>query len=161
MSFEINAFIDKKNKIITNSNQNLKLSNDFISKLNYCKKYMYANSNGWIYDYLINGFDLISISKKYLSLYYNPLKNKENTCCELLEAFIVYKNNHTINNKTAKYLITSIGIIGSHWYYNERGEFQIIFLTVKDIIKELDGDGFFIWLNKISKKIEQFYIIIK
>lgn len=160
MNSEINHTI--KNKTIRyNSNitfnkslidKKYNLTNNFIMKLIYCKKYMGEYSCGWIVDYIFDNVDLITISKKFLSTYYKRWGNKDNVCYEIFETFILYKNNIEIDYKIAIYLSNSVGIIGTHWYYDVDINFKIIFLTVKDIINELDGDGYFTWLEKMSRK---------
>lgn len=138
---------------ISNSNDNfkkyknkLKYSNDFVEKINLCKNNLGLNNYGWIYRYIFLNKPLIDIAKKFLlDAYYN----KENVCYELFCAYYKFKNNISISWKLARYLKYSLGILGTGWYYDNENKFRIIFFTIKDIIKELDGEEFFIWIDKM------------
>lgn len=122
-------------------------SDDFIKYIYICKYNMCITSISWICDNIIKKIPLIEIAKKFLQFNDNLSYSQKSTCYELFEIFCFYKNNRPINYKLARYLKYCNGILGSGWYFDDEYKFKIIFFTVKDIIKELDGNGFFIWLD--------------
>jgi len=137
--------------ILSNSIKQKKINNEFIKKMELCKNNICSNSFNLIRNNIVNKIPLIEIVKNYLNIYnefeYNYKSGQRNVYYELFETFYMYKNNIPINYKLARYLIHSIGILGSGWYFNKKYEFVMVFFSVKDIIEEFDGDGFYIWLN--------------
>lgn len=135
--------LDKKNN----------LSREFIKKMNICKQNIYSNNYIWISQYILDGIDIISITEKFLQSETYYKLEKKSTSYELFEAFYLYKNNQSIGYKLARYLKHCVGILGSVGYFDEKNKFKIIFFTIKDIILELDGNGFFTWINKMCEII--------
>ena len=127
--------------------QNKILNTNFVKKMELCKDNSCLYPFNSIKNSIINGDSLIEITKKYLDTF----NYKQNVCYELFEAFYMFKNNMTLNYKLARYLKHCVGILGSGWYFDENHKFIVVFFSVKDIIKELDGDEFFIWLNDMCK----------
>ncbi len=68
----------------------------------------------------------------------------------LFDAFICYKQQKEFDCEEALYLCTRGGSIGSYKTFNELGEFTMVFFGPKDLIRELDGEGFFVWLNSLA-----------
>lgn len=127
------------------------LTNNFIKNVELFQNNMFYKSNSWICEDIINKIPLIEIAYKFLNNY-TKINNyyeytKKTICYELFEAYCYYKNNIPINYKLARYLINCSGILGTYMYYDNKIIFRLIFLSIKDIITELDGDGFYIWLD--------------
>lgn len=137
------------------SSNNIKYNNEL--NINLKKKIELCNYNSCLSSFyfikqcIMNNIPLIEITKKYLEIYSdvenNYISGQKSTCYELFEAYYMYKNNIPINYKLARYLKYSAGILGSGFYFDEKYKFVMVFISVKDIIKELDGEQFFIWLN--------------
>jgi hypothetical protein len=145
------------NLLCNNIEQRNEENIDFIEKMNLCKYNSYLSSFNWIRKNIMDKIPVINIAEKYLDIYqdleyYNKFGQKS-TCYELFEAFYLYKNNLSINYKLARYLKHCIGIISSGCYFDDKYKFIIVFFSVKDIIKELDGNGFFIWLDNMCNCI--------
>lgn len=131
-------------------------------KIESCKYNSCLSSFYLIKQCIINEVPLIEITKKYLDAY-RDIEHKyklgqKSVCYELFEAYYMYKNNIPINYKLARYLKYSAGILGSEFHFDKKYKFSIVFFSVKDIIKELDGDGFFIWLSDMcNDKFSDYY----
>lgn len=134
-----------------NTKENNKLNINLKKKIETCNYNSCLSSFSLIKQYIMNEVPLIEITQKYLDTYrdieYNYEPGQRSVCYELFEAYYMYKNNIAINYKLARYLKYSVGILGSGWYFDEKYKFVMVFISVKDIIEEFDGDGFFIWLN--------------
>ncbi len=122
-------------------------SKEFIKKINLCKNDLVSNLFYWIFDDIFKENSILDISEKFIDKYTNI--GLAQTLYEIFEIFILFKNNQVIDYKKARYLYYCNGIISTSYYFNSQGKFTVIFLTVKDIIRELDGDEFFIWLEKM------------
>ena len=93
---------------------------------------------------------MLEITNKFIHLYEDiPFVE---TPYEILQIFNSYKNNQIIDFKKARYLYHCNGLLATTYYFDSKKKFKIIFLTIKDLIRELDGDGFFIWLEKMCHK---------
>lgn len=141
--------------MILSNNIEQKKNDEFIKKMELCKDNSCCYSFNFIRNSIMKKIPLIEIVKNYLNTYkdleYNNQQGQRSVCYELFEAFYMYKNNIPINYKLARYLKHSIGILGSGFYFNNKYKFVMVFFSVKDIIKEFDGDGFFIWLNDMCE----------
>ncbi len=124
-----------------------KISQEFLNKINLCKNDLISNLFYWIIDDILTGKSIIYISEKFINKYKN--NRIAQTSCEIFEIFNSYINNNYIDYKKARYLRYCNGILSTVYYFNSEGKFKIIFFTVNDIIRELDGDGFYIWLNQM------------
>jgi hypothetical protein len=137
------------------------LSKDFIKKLNLCKNNLDETNFGWIYYKLLASNSVIEIAYIYLkkSKYNGDYFFDFNS--ELFNAFCYYKNNSKkyYNYNIARYLCLKNGIlaINTNSYLINDSIFTI--LTIKDIILELDGNGFINWLNESTNKINSFNVI--
>ena len=138
-----------------NVKHNNELNINLKKKIEYCKYNSCLSSFYFIKQCIIDKVPLIEITKKYLEIYrdikHNSESGQSSACYELFEAYYMYKNDMTINYKLARYLKHSTGILGSGFYFDEKYKFVMVFISVKDIIKEFDGDEFFIWLNDICQ----------
>jgi hypothetical protein len=65
-----------------------------------------------------------------------------------------YKNKSIIDSKEAAYLSNKAGSIGYYNVEKSNGVTKIEFFSVCDIIRELDEDGFFVWLKLMSESNE-------
>jgi len=123
-----------------------KISTDFLNKISICKNILVSNLFFWVFDDILAEKSIEEISIKFI------IKHKDNKLaeipCEIFEIFNLYKNNENIDWKKARYLRYCNGILATNWYFDS-GKFKIVFLTVNDIIRELDGIGFFIWINRM------------
>ncbi len=123
------------------------ISKEFLNKVNLCKNDLVSNLLYWICEDILAGEDISYISNKFINKY--DCNNLLQTPCEIFEIFNSYKNSQVIDYKKARYLYYCNGILATTFHFNSKGKFEVIFLTVKDIIRELDGDEFFIWLKKM------------
>ena len=141
--------------ILSNNIEQKKTNDEFIKKMKLCKDNSSSYSFNLIKNYIVNNVPLIEIVEKYLNTYrdleYNYESGQRSVCYELFEAFYMYKNNMPINYKLARYLKYSMGILSSGYYFDNKYKFVMIFISVKDIIKEFDGIGFNVWLNDMCE----------
>jgi hypothetical protein len=75
----------------------------------------------------------------------------------LFNAFVCYKQQKQFDFDEALYLCTRNGSIDSYQTFDKSGEFKMIFFGPKDLIRELDGEGFFVWLNNLADNAEREY----
>ena len=139
--------------ILSNNIEQKKINEKFFKKMKLCKDNSRSYSFNLIKNYIVNKISFIEIVEKYLNTYrdleYNYESGQRSVCYELFEAFYMYKNNIVINYKLARYLKYSTGILGSGYYFDNKYKFVMVFISVKDIIEEFDGDGFNVWLNNM------------
>jgi len=126
----------------------LKYSNDFYNKLYMC--YItdnFCDSTIWIYNFILKNKSLEEISIEYLKkINHNDNINKL-TCSKLFDAFIKFKKNQQIDKNDALYLSQNTGIISQYELFDTDYKFKIIYLSVENLIREMDGEEFFHWIN--------------
>lgn len=124
------------------------LSEEFVKKLDICL--VKKNSNEWIWSFIQEGKSLLEIAKHYNANYDDDECGKSTTS-SLFNAFIHFKENKEFDSITAAHLSNRDGILGHHVIKDDSANFvDLIHFTVVDLIQELDGDEFFIWLNKLA-----------
>lgn len=117
---------------------------EFNEKLKICSNNEIVQ---WICRCLTKGMSMLEISKSCINQFDLIENYLEATDIAFFEAFISYKEKKYFDKEEAFYLNSRAGIIGQH--YDAKNK-KMWFFTTKDLIKELDGNEFFIWLNKTA-----------
>ena len=135
------------------------LSPEFNNKLNLCLSHNKdicddsedEDNNTWILGYIQEKKSLLQIANKYNYSYDGEYASS--TCGGLFDAYIQFKQNRDFDTVAASYLSTRAGVLASSIQYDADKKFiGMIYLTVKDLILELDGTEFFSWLNKLAEE---------
>jgi hypothetical protein len=130
-------------------------SEDFLRKLFLCLSSQPNGALGWIFIDMLQNKTMEQIANKFLEQDDWDGNYLTSTTSALFNAFVCYKQNQTIDTLEALYLSTRGGSIGSYDYFDEDGNLTMIFVSPKDLIAELDGDGFFTWLNDLGDIAER------
>ena len=126
-------------------------SPEFVNKINLCLMDNQDNEDRWILEFIQEKKSLLEIAKHYNRDY--DYEYASSTCGGLFDAYIHFKKGTDFDEVAASYLSTRAGVIGSSIQYDEDKEFVgMIYLTVKDLILDLDGSEFFSWLNKLAEE---------
>lgn len=109
---------------------------------------------------ILNNKSLLEIAQEYniQSNYNNNYLTQ--TSCGLFDAYIHYKNNKNFDLKGALYLRSRAGTLGTFKIQDGSGNSSMIFLSVREIIREIDGTNFFVWLNKLADEAEKKILLI-
>ena len=140
-------------KFIIKSESNQFIEN-LLNKLIICKINNKSHEFYWIYNSICNGDSLEKIATEYLvKKKYSGYCFSDSTC-GLFDAYIKYKNKKYFDPLDALYLSNIAGLLVLHKITDEiTGEFKnCICFSVDDLIRELDGDGFFKWIESIAFK---------
>lgn len=127
-----------------------KYSNEFYDKLYMC--YITGNffeSTIWIYSYIMQNKSLEEIAQKYINSINCENDPDKLSCWKLFDAFLKFKQNIKSDFNFDKN--SNSGIISYYELLDSNYKFKIIFLTVEDLIKEMDGEYFFNWIDNINK----------
>jgi hypothetical protein len=123
------------------------ISKNFLEKIDICVKP--KSKNWWIYQAILDGSSLLSISSKYLEQSDYDGNYLTSSTDALFEAFITFKNNQFMDAEEAGYLANRSGIITQ---YTDPQTGNVMCFTVRDLIEELDGSEFYSWLlNQASE----------
>lgn len=127
----------------------LPFSQEFTNKLNLCLLNNQDIEDKWILQFILDNISLLDIAKRYNQDYdYNY---SSSTTSGLFDAFIHFKQGTTFDVVAASYLSSRSGIIARSIQYDENKIFSdILYFTVNDLILELDGPQFFVWLNQLA-----------
>lgn len=158
MNFDlINIYIIVHNNIIIMPQSCLtiyqNLSLDFLNIMNLC---IQNNNNSdliWIYDMILENYSLLEVARLFIEKHnYNGIFLSD-TSCAIFDAFIQYKENGQYDETAASYLKDRCGVLDKIEIYDSQGEILFYFpITVKFLIKELDGDNFCHWLNLLAEE---------
>lgn len=140
----------------------IQFTENFLNKLNLC---LSDDNQGLllIHASILQGKSLEEIAYDYNERcgYNNDVsicKYLTSTVSGLFDAFIHYKRGEDFDSMAGWYLNQRNGILGSYQIVDGLEDLLITNLTVMDLIRELDGEGFFIWLNNLSEQqIEEFH----
>jgi len=122
---------------------------DFLSKINRCIKP--GSSNHWIVQDIINGSTAFEIATKYLDRSDYDGDFLTSTTDGLLDAFITFKENRSIDPSEAAYLANRAGGLGQCFDDEFEGRINLSIFSVRDLIRELDGSEFDDWLINSGK----------
>lgn len=127
---------------------------NIIAELSKCDK---NQTIDLIIQLIIDNKSLLDIAIEYLRISkYSGFCN-ESTCCGLFDAFINYKTNKNFNYFDALYLSSRSGIIGQYQDINNSNKFKTV--SVRYLIREMDGIAFFEWMEKLATYAEKEYEI--
>lgn len=138
------------NIVVSNFSQ---FSEDFLRKLFLClsSEPNEPNSNlGWIFLDILQNKTIEEIARKYIEVDNYNGNCSTSTSSAIFDAFLCYKENRHYEPMDALYLSNRNGSIGSYETYHQNGALQMIFFGAKDLIKELDGEDFFFWLDNLA-----------
>jgi hypothetical protein len=116
-------------------------SKDFLDKIKLCIKP--ENPDYWILDAIINQKNLLEIASKYLDESDYDGNFLTSTVDAMFEAFISFKEGKYIDSEEALYLSSRSGVLAQYVDYCTE---KILIFTVRELIKEIDGPQFDLWL---------------
>jgi hypothetical protein len=127
----------------------LPFSHEFSTKLNSCLLNNQDDENKWILQFILDQKSLLDIAKRFNIDY--DFNYTSSTTSALFDAFIHFKEGKSFDVVAASYLSSRSGIIARSIQYDANKIFiDILYLTVNDLILELDGTQFFVWLNQLA-----------
>lgn len=138
----------------TPSSCSTQLSESFIKKIELCKNGTIDKEFNWIFVDLLEGRSALDIANKALEF-----SDYDGDCLTsathgLFDAFVSYKNESIIDSDDAAYLSNRAGPIGYYNIEESDGVTKMEIFSVRDIIRELDGEGFFVWLKLMGESNE-------
>ena len=117
----------------------------FETKMNLCLR---RSENAWITDDVISHIPVVEIAQKFLDISGFDGNLRSSGPESLFAAFVIFKNNGTIPFYNASYLRTRSGILGFTTIFAP--QYARLEFTVPELIRFLDGDNFFAWLEILA-----------
>jgi hypothetical protein len=124
-------------------------SQEFTNKFNLCLLHNQDIEDKWISQFILDNISLLDIAIRYNIDY--DFNYASSTTSALFDAYIHFKQGKPFDVVAASYLSSRSGIISRSIQYDANKIFiDILYLTVNDLILELDGTQFFVWLNQLA-----------
>lgn len=140
-------------QIQTQTSNPSQITENFLNILKLCEVDVEHHKLHWIYISIIEKKPLIQIATEYLEKSNYDKLGISDPRDNLFDAYIKYKNGLDIDSNDAVYLLDKKGNLDMCVSKDDDGNKKIIFFNVRDLIKELDGNDFFDWVEKNSLKI--------
>lgn len=129
------------------------ITENFLNILKLCEVDVEHHKLHWIYISIIEKKPLIQIATEYLEKSKHNKLGTSDPRDNLFDAYIKYKNGLDIDSNDAVHLLDIKGNLDMCVSKDDDGNKKIVLFNVRDLIKELDGNDFFDWVEKNSLKI--------
>lgn len=116
---------------------------NILTELNKCEQSQIVH---FVTNYIQNGKSLEEIAHEFLRRSdYNGICFTD-TSSAMFDSFIKYKNGMTIRKEDALYLSARAGFIGQYF-----DNYELKIVSVIYLIHEIDGNGFFEWMDNLAE----------